>query len=73
MKSQVLHTVRCIITGKAAGEILKLITLGSERVKILRQLQGNECKNLPWSQRFSNVAARISPRGGLSRKPLGPG
>ena len=32
MKSQVLHTVWCYISGEAAGEILTLITLGSERV-----------------------------------------
>ena len=32
MKSQVLHTVWCYISGEAAGGNLKLITLGSERV-----------------------------------------
>ena len=32
MKSHVLHTVWCNISGEAAGEISRLITLGSERV-----------------------------------------
>ena len=34
MKSQVLHTVWCYISGEAARQILKLITLGSERVQM---------------------------------------
>ena len=31
MKNQVPHTVLCYISGDAVGEILILITLGSER------------------------------------------
>ena len=34
MKSQVLHTVWCYISGEAAGEMWKLITLGSRRFNI---------------------------------------
>ena len=44
MKSHVLHTVLCYISGEAAGGNLKLITLGSEK----RQNDGRARKNRIW-------------------------